>query len=89
MVDRQVDFAQIDASHLLALWGGLWVFLMVGSDGFVLCACPVDDDRLGQVPGPVQEERLVAFAIREAQESIVQAHRRAFVFDTKVPLALA
>ena len=87
--NRHVDFAQVDACHLLALRMHLCFFQAVGSNRFVLCARPVDDHRLRQLPGPIEDERGISLAVGKLEHSIFQTHGTALVFYAEVPFALA
>ena len=60
---------------------------MIGGNGFILRACPVNDHDLRQSPGPIEEQRFVALAIGETKFAIFEQHRRPFVLDQEVQLA--
>jgi hypothetical protein len=62
--------------------------VLVGRYRLVLRSRPVDDHRLGQVPGPWQYKRRVSFPVGEAQSPIRERHGGVLVLDPKVPLAL-
>ena len=83
---RHVDLAQVHSGGLSWWEGAVERRLCVGGDSFVLAARPADDQRLGQVPIPWQEEWCVATPIREAKTPVFKVHSRAFVFDPEVPL---
>src|SRR5260370_39963410 len=86
--DGHVDFPKINACHALFYqWQG-WLdhrLHAVGGDGLILLACPADHHRLGSLPGPIQDKRGVAFAIRENELSRLLSNRGAFVLNAKVP----
>jgi hypothetical protein len=67
MRDSQLDLAQIDASYLAPNGSGFRFFLPIGSDGFILAARPADHHRLGTIPLPGEEERLVALPIGKSE----------------------
>ncbi|HEY6284727.1 MAG TPA: hypothetical protein VIX20_03630, partial [Ktedonobacteraceae bacterium] len=77
----------IDARNAaLRKWAN-WYRFVIGGNGFVLGACPVKDHRLGQTPGPVEDQRFVTLAIGKTKVAIFELHRRPFVLDPEVPLA--
>src|SRR2546425_3517205 len=86
MRDRHVYLAQIDTGDLLTCGGRMRLYL-VGRNGFVLGARPVDDDRLREFPWPIQDERFIATPIRESQFPICEFHGTPLVLDFEVPLA--
>ena len=66
----------------------MWTLLLVRRNGFVLDARPMDHHRLGQVPGPGQDQRGVATPVREPKMPILEDHRGALIFDPEVPFPL-
>ena len=87
--NRHVDFAQIDASYLTRQVGSVWLFQLVGGDHLVLLARPVDHDRVGQIPTPIEHQRRIPLAVGEPELAILEHHRSTFVLDPEVPLASA
>jgi hypothetical protein len=85
--DCHMYLAQVYSSDLFPLWLGLDT-LFIGSYGLILRARPMDDHRIWQFPGPVQQKRGVATAVREAQLSVREVHSRSLVLDAEVALAL-
>ena len=83
-----MHLAQVYPSHLPRWERSVEGWLLVGGDGLVLRARPVDDHCLGQVPGPGEEQRGIAFAIGEAKLPVVEEHRGLLVFNAKEALAL-
>src|SRR5579864_1273709 len=80
MADGHVDLTEINPCYLLTSSASMRLNL-IGGNGFVLGARPVDHHRLRQFPRPIQDERSVAFAIGQAQLSILEQHGRTFVLD--------
>ena len=58
---------------------------LIGSDGFILLPCPVNDHGLRERPGPLKQERIIATTIGQAQGAFGKFHGRAFILDTEVP----
>lgn len=85
--DGHMDFAEINACRLVTLWLQNRLCL-VGGDGFILRASPVNDDGLRESPGPIQDKRLVALPVGQAKHTIVEAHGTPLVLDPKEPLSL-
>ena len=79
--DGHMDFAQINACHLVPMWLHHRLCLVCG-DGFVLRASPAHDDGLREYPGPIQDKRLVALPVGQAQHPIFEAHGTALMRRT-------
>jgi hypothetical protein len=95
--DRRMDLPQVDAHAVLSapFLQGQLLFLRevcpdpVGRNGFVLAPRPVDDDGLGKIPLPEQDQRGVPTTIGEDEQALVQPHGAALVLDLEEPLAAA
>src|SRR2546426_1736573 len=83
-----MDFAKINACHFVALWLYGTCLLLVGRNGFILTACPMDNYRLGEFPRPIEYERDIALPIGQSEHAVLEQHGRAFVLDAEIPFAL-
>ncbi len=88
MTDRHMDFPKINPGHFPDREGAVQRLLLVGRNRLVLCAYPVNHDRLWGFPRPDEYERGIAFAVGEGKHPVLVAHGTRLVLNTKVPLAL-
>ncbi len=87
MRDGHVYLTEVNACYFLTCGSRMRLYL-VGGNRFILRACPVDHHSSRKFPRPIEEERFIAFPVRQAQFPIGEFHGRAFVLDFEVPLAL-
>ena len=88
MTDRHMDFPKINPGHFPDRERAVQRLLLVGRNRLVLCASPVNHDRLWGVPRPYEDERSIAFAVGEGKYPVLVAHGTRLILNTKVPLAL-
>ncbi len=82
-----MHFTQVDTCHVAYWKWAIGSLLLVGGYCLILLrARPVDNHRLRQFPGPIEDQWFVATAIGKPKHARFPHHRRAFVLDTEVPL---
>ncbi len=85
---RHVDLAQIDSRDPRPYGLDRW-FEDVGCNGFVLCACPVNNHRFGLLPRPGYQQWSILATVREAEHAILQVNGVALVLNPVIPFASA
>src|SRR5713101_8086046 len=84
-----MHFTKINTSNLTYWKWTIGSLLLVGGNYLILRARPVDHHRHRQLPGPIEDQWFVATTIGKLQQARFPHHRRAFVLDPEVPLALS
>src|SRR5271157_2808222 len=86
--DCHVNLSQINASYLPANRVSFRLNL-IGGNGFILCASPVDDNCFRPFPWPIEYKWLVASSVGQSERACFQLDGTTFVLDAKVPAASA
>src|SRR5260370_8353214 len=85
MGNSHVDFTQIDARDFSTHRPCFCLFHTVVCYRLILSACPMDHHGLGQLPWPLQDKRIVAFAAGQSQLPLLVTPCSAVLFHTYVP----